>query len=105
MSKPKKNQAASNYYIETIREGAIAANIFRGNTPDGFTYLYFRNQSSSWKSQVRQSKRILGKKFYGRNAEAIGRVAMEAARWIDEHPQAADGPVKETNLAKYAAAA
>ena len=49
MSKPKKTQASSNY-VTTIREGAIAANIFRGNTPDGHTYLYFE-LSRSWKAQ------------------------------------------------------
>ena len=92
MSKPKKTPASSNY-IETIREGAIAANIFRGNTPDGFTYLYFEI-SRSWKS-LSGNRKGYSAKFYDRNAEAIGRVAMEAARWIDEHPQAADGPVKE----------
>ena len=39
MSKPKKSQPSSNY-VMTIREGAIGANIFRGNTADGHTYLY-----------------------------------------------------------------
>ena len=40
MSKTKKSPATSNY-VQTIREGAIGANIFRGTTPDGHTYLYF----------------------------------------------------------------
>ena len=81
MSKPKQNPASSNY-IETIREGAIAANIFRGNTPDGFTYLYFEI-SRSWKSQSGNRKGYSAK-FYDRNAEAISRVAMEAARWVEK---------------------
>ena len=91
-----KNQAASKY-VETVRDkeqGAIAANIFRGNTPDGFTYLYFEI-SRSWKSQA-GNRDGYSKKFYSRNAEAIGRVAMEAAQWIEHNPHAADGPVDES---------
>ena len=49
MSKTKKSQPASNY-ITTIRDGAIAGSIFRGNTPDGHTYLYFE-LSRAWKAQ------------------------------------------------------
>jgi hypothetical protein len=92
MSKQKKNPAASNY-VTTIRDGAIAANIFRGNTPDGFTYLYFE-LSRSWKAQS-TNREGYSKKFYDRNAEALQNVIAMAAKWIQEHPQAADGPVKE----------
>ncbi len=92
MSKPKKQPAASNY-VKTIREGAIAASIFRGNTADGFTYLYFE-LSRSWKTQ-NGNREGYSKKFYDRNAEAICRVTMEAARWIQENPQVADGPANE----------
>jgi hypothetical protein len=35
------------------------------------------------------------KKFYDRNAEALQNVIALAAKWIQEHPEAADGPVKE----------
>ncbi len=94
MSKPKKNQASSNY-ITTLRDGAIAANIFRGNTPDGFTYLYFE-LSRSWKAQS-TNREGYSKKFYDRNAEALQRVSAMAAQWIKEHPEAADGPAKEAS--------
>jgi hypothetical protein len=102
MSKPKKNPASSNY-IDTVREGAIAANIFRGNTPDGFTYLYFEI-SRSWKAQS-GNRQGYSKKFYDRNAEAISVVAAKAARWIEEHPEAADGPSKEDPSPRMQAAA
>lgn len=92
MSKPKKNQASSNY-VTTVREGAIAANIFRGNTPDGFTYLYFE-LSRSWKAQS-SNREGYSKKFYGRNAEALKNVIDTASEWIAKHPEAADGQVKE----------
>ena len=43
MPKQSKKQKESNY-VTTIRHPehkAIAAGVFRGRTPDGFTYLYF----------------------------------------------------------------
>ena len=95
MSKTKQQPAASNY-IKTIRDkehGAIAANIFRGNTADGFTYLYYE-LSRSWKTQ-NGNREGYSKKFYDRNDEALCRVIMEAARWIQDNPQAADGPAAE----------
>ena len=95
MSKPKKQPAASNY-VKTIRDkehGAIAANIFRGNTADGFTYLYYE-VSRCWKTQT-GNREGYSKKFYDRNADALCRVIMEAATWIEENPQVADGPAKE----------
>ena len=92
MSKPKKTQASSNY-ITTVRDGAVAANIFRGNTPDGHTYLYFE-LSRSWRA-MSGNREGYSKKFYDRNAEALHGVIDRAANWIDEHPEAADGPVKE----------
>lgn len=91
MSKSKKNVQPSNY-VQTIREGAMAANIFRGNTADGHTYLYFE-LSRSWKSQS-GGRQGYSKKFYSRNSEAICTVALQAARWIEEHPEAADGPLE-----------
>lgn len=93
MSKATKKQPASSNYIKTIREGAIAANIFRGNTPDGFTYLYYE-LSRSWKAQSGKREGY-SKKFYDRNDKALCSVIMQASKWIQDHPQAADGPVEE----------
>jgi len=92
MSKPKKAQPTSNY-ITTVRNGAIGANIFRGNTADGFTYLYFE-LSRAWIKQSGNSEGY-SKKFYDRNAEAMKNVIDQAAEWIEAHPEAADGPLKE----------
>ena len=101
MSKSKKTQASSNY-VKTIRDGAIAANIFRGNTADGHTYLYFE-LSRSWKAQT-GNREGYSKKFYDRNAEALCRVIMQAASWIQQHPEAADGPVADSASELQAAA-
>ena len=93
MSKTKKSPATSNY-VQTIREGAIAANIFRGTTPDGHTYLYFEI-SRSWKSQA-SDRQGYSKKFYDRNQEALVNVVNRAAQWLQEHPEAADTSLAET---------
>ena len=93
MSKVKKSQASSNY-VFTIREGAIGANIFRGNTPDGHCYLYFE-LSRSWKSQS-SNREGYSKKFYDRNEQALMNVVKQACQWIEQHPEAADGPVAES---------
>ena len=96
MSKPKKSEPASSNYVKTIREGAIAANIFRGNTADGHTYLYFE-LSRSWKSQS-GNREGYSKKFYDRNVEALRRVIAEATVWIEQNPQAADGSESTSGL-------
>ena len=90
MSKKKKSPASSNY-VKTIRDGAIAANIFRGSTPDGHSYLFFE-VSRAWKTQA-SGREGYSKKFYARNEEALIRVITMASRWIEEHPEAADGAV------------
>ena len=84
-----KNQASSNY-VHTLRDGAVAANIFRGSTPDGHTYLYFE-LSRSWKSQS-SNREGYSKKFYERNHDALQNVVSLATEWIKKHPEAADGP-------------
>lgn len=64
-------------YVATVREGAIAANIFLGQTQDGLGYHYFL-LSRSWKS-TRTNKEGYSDRFFGRNSEAIGKVAELAA--------------------------
>ena len=100
MSTVKKNPASSNY-VDTIRDGAMAANIFRGNS-NGHTYLYFE-LSRSWKSESGNRKGY-SKKYYARNAKALCDVALKASRWIEEHPEAADGPVDESKTQLQTAA-
>jgi hypothetical protein len=87
MSKRKKSTPSSNY-VTTIREGAIAANVFRGSTPDGHMYLYYE-LSRAWKTQA-SGREGYSKKFSERNEEALIRVVTMASRWIEEHREAAD---------------
>jgi len=88
MAKAAKDSKKANAYIKTIREGAIAANIFRGQTPDGHTYLYF-SLSRSWKS-ANGNREGYSDRFYDRNEEAILRVVAQACDWIRDNPSAAD---------------
>ena len=94
MSKTTKKAPATSRYIKTIREGAVAANIFRGNTPDGHCYLYFE-LSRSWKSQS-TNREGYSRKFYDRNQEALVNVVNTASQWISEHPDAADSALHES---------
>lgn len=89
MAKGKKSTKKSNSYVTTIREGAVAANVFRGQTPDGHAYLYF-SLSRSWKSAA-GNREGYSDRFYDRNEEAIQRVVALVCAWIREHPEAADG--------------
>ena len=90
MSKSKKDSINSSNYVMTIREGAIAANIFRGVTPDGHAYLYY-SLSRSWKS-ANGNRKGYSDRFYERNADALQSVVNKACQWIQENPQAADAP-------------
>ena len=92
MAKSKKDSVKSENYITTIRDGAIAANIFRGLTPDGHAYLYF-SLSRSWKSP-NGNREGYSDRFYARNAEAIQSVVAKASEWIEGNPHAADADVE-----------
>ena len=101
MSKSKKAQPLSNY-VKTIRDGAVAANIFRGNTPDGHTYLYFE-LSRAWKS-LTGHRDGYSRKFYDRNSASLQHVIAEASAWIKAHPEAADGELASSQSDLSAAA-
>lgn len=97
MAKTTKDSKKTNAYIKTIREGAIAANIFRGQTPDGHAYLYF-SLSRSWKS-ANGNREGYSDRFYDRNEEAILRVVAKACDWIRENPNAADDAERRGSIA------
>jgi hypothetical protein len=102
MAKSKKTPKKSNY-VTTIREGAIAANIFRGHTPDGHGYLYF-SLSRSWKSAA-GGREGYSDRLYERNEEALTRVVAKACAWMREHPEAADAAEGSVSAEALVAAA
>ena len=80
-------------YVTTVREGAIAANIFLGQTQDGLGYHYFL-LSRSWKS-TKTNKEGYSDRFFGRNAQAIGKVSELAAQKCDELDSGLESPNQE----------
>jgi hypothetical protein len=102
MAKSKKNPKKSNY-VTTVREGAVAANIFRGQTADGHAYLYF-SLSRSWKSSS-GGREGYSDRFYDRNEEALQHVVAKACAWMRENPQAADSGDEPEVREEVAAAA
>jgi len=66
--------------IKTIRRGAIAASIWRRQTPTGFEYLDF-TLSRSWKLKNGQ-KEGYSQCFFDRNEEALVWVVHEACEFI-----------------------
>ena len=82
-NQPQKSQtqAKGNPLAETIREGAIAANIFTGTGKDGSTYHYFA-LSRSWKNNEGQSG--YSGSFYAKNSEALNRVILAAAEKCEQ---------------------
>ncbi len=88
MAKSKKNSKKFNNYVTTIRDGAVAANIFRGQTADGHAYLYF-SLSRAWKS-ASGGREGYSDRFYERNEAAIQGVVAKACTWMRENPLAAD---------------
>ncbi len=91
MPKQSKKQKESNY-VTTIRHPlhkAIAAGIFRGRTPDGFTYLYFE-LSRSWMAQS-SGKKGYSSKLYERHDQAVADVALASGAWIRANQELADG--------------
>lgn len=89
-SKSAKKQAKQNL-VETIREGAVAASIWRRQTPTGFEYLDF-SISRSWKMKSGE-KEGYSQNFFERNEDALSEVIRRACQFIREHetPMTKDG--------------
>ena len=94
----KKKSKPNPNHLKHIRVGPIAADIFRASQA-GHSYLYFEI-SRAWSSG---SSKNWSRKLYGRNEHALVEVVAQASRWIEEHPEAADGPVDNTENPQLAA--
>ena len=98
----KKQPKKPSNFITAIRSQknpAMAALISRATTADGYPYLYFE-LSRAWKAKTGNVG--YSTKFYERNAEGVAEVVEQAARWIREHPDAADGVVADRELSEAA---
>ncbi len=87
--KPATAEAESAEPVHTIREGAVAASIWRRQSLSGYAYYDF-SLSRSWKS-MSSSKTGYSKNFFARNGDEVKRVVEKACQWILEHETAPGG--------------
>ena len=79
--------------VQVIREGAIAASIWKRQGPSGYAYYDF-TLSRSWKSASTE-RTGYSKNFFARNVEELLSVTRKAAEWIAERePQVAEQPAE-----------
>ena len=76
--------------VKTIRNGAIAANIWKRQTPTGFEYLDF-SLSRSWKLKDGEREGY-SSNFFDRNDEALIDVVTRAADYIRQQSTAEPAP-------------
>jgi len=67
--------------VQVIRHGAIAASIWRRQSPAGFAYFDF-SISRSWKS-LSTGRTGYSSNFFGQHKEELQKTILEAAAWID----------------------
>jgi hypothetical protein len=87
-STPEKPQP-----VKVVRNGAIAASIWRRQTGTGFAYFDF-SLSRSWKSTT-SGKEGYSSNFFPQNDEALADVIRQASDWIVTQMVEADDPAKE----------
>lgn len=83
--KTKETDAEGTDPVQVIRQGAIAASIWRRQSPSGFAYYDF-SLSRSWKSQG-TGKTGYSKSFFGANEKELVEVVQKATAWIASQPQ------------------
>jgi len=79
----KKKPSPAESPIHTIREGAVAASIWRRQSPSGFAYLDF-SLTRSWES-MSSGNTGYSRNFFARNQPELIRVIEQAAAWIAEN--------------------
>ena len=76
-NKNSTKKEPTNPVVETVREGAIGANIRLGQSSDGNLGHYF-SLSRAWKRQG-TTKWFYSDRFYARHSELLAKVATKAA--------------------------
>ena len=78
MNEPTKKTSVKP--VKTVRQGAVAANIWKRQAPSGFEYYDF-SLSRSWKAKS-SGREGYSPNFFVDNEEALGAVVREASTWI-----------------------
>ncbi len=81
--------------VKTVRHGAIAASIWKRQSPTGFEYFDF-SLSRSWKTKS-TGKEGYSPNFFVANEEELSAVVREASNWIASQ-QASLHASKETSF-------
>ena len=81
----KKKQAAAETPIHTIRKGAVAASIWKRQSPAGYTYLDY-SLTRSFESLSSGSPGN-SRNFFARNRHELLHVIDAATTWIDQYEQ------------------
>lgn len=86
LKEPKKSKLGtsdgSTDPIHVIREGAVAASIWKRQSPSGYSY-YDYSLSRSWKS-LSSGRTGHSKNFFSRNQHDLGKLIEKATKWISE---------------------
>ncbi len=81
----KKRPAAIETPVHTIRSGAVAASIWRRQSPAGYVYFDY-SLTRSWKS-LSSGNTGYSKNFFSKNQQELLQVIDQATKWISEHEQ------------------
>lgn len=79
----KKKAAPVETPVHTIRSGAVAASIWKRQSPSGYVYFDY-SLARSFKS-LSSGNTGYSKNFFSKNQEELASVIEQAARWIGEH--------------------
>ncbi len=97
--KAKEIEGETSDPVQVIRQGAIAASIWKRQSPSGFAYFDF-TLSRSWKS-LGTGKAGYSKSFFGANEKELTEVIQKASAWIAEQPQGQSHDGATSNLTVF----
>lgn len=83
--------------VHVVRKGAIAASIWRRQSPSGFAY-YDYSLSRSWKS-MSSEKTGYSRNFFETNQADLWEVIERASAWIVEKRESEKGLASQADLA------
>lgn len=79
----KKKPLPTETPVHTIRNGAVAASIWRRQSPSGYVYFDY-SLARSFKS-LSSGNTGYSRNFFARNQQELLAVIEQASRWIAEH--------------------
>jgi len=83
----KKKTPAAELPVHTIREGAVAASVWRRQSPSGYAYYDF-SLTRSWES-LSSGSTGSSRNFFAKNRDELAQVIDAATKWIADR-EAAD---------------